>query len=295
MPPSGPARYPTDLQPTHADIAYAQLSARQTLDVFLPTGKGPFPVVVNIHGGAFRMGSKEMLDTAVARALLAQGFAVVSVNYRLSAEARFPAAIEDVKAAIRFVRAQAGAWRLDARHVLVFGQSAGGNLASLAGTSAAQGLWDNPALGHADQSSAVQGVIDWFGPSDFAQMDAQAKAQGCAERDQTHGQPDSPESAYLGAPIAQVPDLVRLTNPITHIGPSTPPFLLFKGDQDCVVPVGQSVLLYEALRAAGRDVQLVRLPHAGHGDFGGSGAFSAPENVQRIVAFAQRVVATPTR
>jgi dipeptidyl aminopeptidase/acylaminoacyl peptidase len=88
---------------------------------------------------------------------------------------------------------------------------------------------------------------------------------------------------------------VQQANPITHIGPSTPPFLLVKGDKDCVVPVGQSVLLYDALRAAGRDVQLVRLPNAGHGDMGASGAFSAPDNVQRVVAFAQRVVAGPAR
>lgn len=297
MPPPGPARYPADLQPTHADVRYAPLSAQQTLDVFLPSGAGPFPVVVNIHGGAFRMGSKEMLDAPVARALLAQGFAVVSINYRLSGEARFPAAMEDVKAAIRFVRAQAPKWRLDARHVLAFGQSAGGNLASLAGTSGALGLWDNPALGHSDQSSAVQGVIDWFGPTDFSQMDAQAKAQGCAARDQTHSLADSPESAYLGAVLAEVPQRVQQANPITHIGPHTPPFLLVKGDKDCVVPVGQSVLLYEALRAAGRDAQLVMLANAGHGDFGfgAAGAFSSSENVQRVVAFAQRVVALPPR
>lgn len=295
MPPPGPARYPADLQPTYADVPYATVSKQHTLDVFLPTGAGPFPVVVNVHGGAFRMGSKEMLDAPVARALRAQGFAVVSINYRLSGEARFPAAIEDVKAAIRFLRAQAPAWRLNAGQVLVFGQSAGGNLASLAGTSSARGLWDNPALGHADQSSAVQGVIDWFGPTDFSQMDAQAQAQGCAARDQTHGQADSPESAYLGAALAQVPQRVAQANPITHISPSTPPFLLVKGDKDCVVPVGQSLLLYEALRAAGRDVQLVRLPNAGHGDMGPSGAFSAPDTVQHVVTFAQRVVATPAR
>lgn len=290
----GPAQYPADLQPTHANVAYASLSARQVLDVFLPQGSGPFPVVLNIHGGAFRMGSKEMLDAAVARALLARGVAVVSINYRLSGEARFPAALEDAKAAVRFVRSRSVRWNLDGNHILAFGQSAGGNIASLLGTTSGTALWENAALGNSGVSSAVQGVIDWFGPSDFSQMDAQARAQGCAARDQTHGAADSPESAYLGAPIGQVPELVALANPISHISDTTPPFLLVKGDKDCVVPVGQSQLLFAALQARRRAVTLHMLPNAGHGDFGASGAFSAPDNVQRMVDFVVRVAAGGT-
>ena len=107
----GPAGYPEDLKPTHANVAYATLSPRQVVDIFLPPGEGPFPVLLNIHGGAFRMGSKEMLDAPVARKFLAAGIAVASVNYRLSGEALFPAAVRDVKAAVRFLRANGAGYR----------------------------------------------------------------------------------------------------------------------------------------------------------------------------------------
>ena len=178
-------------KPDHANLAYAAVSPAQKLDLYLPQGKGPFPLVINIHGGGFMMGSKDMLDAPIAEALLARGVAVASIDYRLSGEAQFPAAIEDAKAAVRFLRANAATYRLDPDRFLAFGQSAGGNLASLVGTTGNAAVFDNPALGNAGVSSSVVAVIDWFGPSDFSQMDNQARQQGGPP---DHDAADSPES-----------------------------------------------------------------------------------------------------
>ncbi len=271
--------------PDHADLAYAQVSPNQTLDLYLPAGPGPFPLVINIHGGGFMMGDKGMLDAPIAEALLARGIAVASIDYRLSGEARFPAAIEDAKAAVRFLRANAGRYRLDPERFLAFGQSAGGNLASLVGTTGNAAMFDNPALGNPGVSSRVSAVIDWFGPSDFALMDEQAKAQGCTP---DHGAADSPESTYLGAPIATVPDKVKAASPLTYIDRDDPPFLLQKGSEDCMVPVGQSELLADALNKAGVPTEYWVLDGAGHGDMGlWTPIFLSDANVARVVAFAE--------
>jgi acetyl esterase/lipase len=273
-------------EPEHAELAYASLSPAQKLDLYLPEGDGTFPLVINIHGGGFMMGDKDMLDAPIAEALLAKGIAVASIDYRLSDEARFPAAIEDAKAAVRFLRANAAQYRLDPERFLAFGQSAGGNLASLIGTTGNAKVFDNPALGNRGVSSKVSAVIDWFGPSDFSQLDAHARAQGCPP---DHGSADSPESTYLGAPIATVPDKVKAANPITHIDADDPPFLLQKGSEDCLVPVGQSEMLAQALRKAGVPVELELLEGAGHGDMGlWTPVFSSDANVARVVAFAEQ-------
>jgi acetyl esterase/lipase len=276
------------LKPSHGDLAYAPLSKAQVLDLYLPAGEGHFPLVINIHGGAFMLGGKEMLDGAVARAFLDAGFAVASVDYRLSGEAKFPAAVQDVKAAVRFLRANAGKYRLDGGRFLAFGQSAGGNLASLLGTSGGEAMFEDAALGNAGVSSRVQAVIDWFGPTDFAKMDEQAREQGCLESAQRHGEFHSPESRYLGAPLAEVPELVRRANPASYASEDDPPFLLQKGERDCMVPVGQSRLLHDALKAAGVAAELEIILGAGHGDMGSSvPRFLAEENVARLVAFAK--------
>jgi len=286
-----PPGYPADLAPAFANVAYSSLSAAQTLDVFLPQGEGPFPLVVNIHGGAFKFGSKVMLDAPLARRLLAEGIAIASINYRLSGEAVFPAAVEDAKCAVRFLRAKAARYRLDPERIVVFGQSAGGNIASLVGVTGGTPVFENDALGCKGVSSRVRGVIDWFGPADFAGMDDQAREQGCPAAAQTHGQGDSPESLYLGAPLALVPDKVRMANPVTYISSRTPPFLLEKGTRDCVVPVGQTTQLYEALKAAGVPVELVMIKDAGHGDTGSDPRFLAPENIDKVLEFVKKVTA----
>ena len=187
-----PARVIT---PTLQDVAYANTSSAQKLDLYLPEGNGPFPVVINIHPGGFKMGDKDMVPGNTGKALLNAGYAIASIDYRLSGEATFPAAVLDAKAAVRFLRANAAKYNLDPDQIAAFGQSAGGNIAAMLGTTGDVAEFDDPSLGNAGISSRVQAVINWFGPTDFSQMDAQAKAQGCPASDQTHNNADSFESA----------------------------------------------------------------------------------------------------
>jgi acetyl esterase/lipase len=275
----------SSLTPTHQDIAYANASATQKLDLYLPTGAGPFPVIINIHGGGFKLGDKSMVDQTLGQRLLEAGYAIASIDYRLSGEAPFPAAVLDAKAAVRFLRANAATYNLNPDKIAAFGQSAGGNLASMLGTSGDVAEFDDPSLGNAEVSSRVQAVINWFGPTDFGQMDAQAKAQGCSSGDQTHNQADSFESLYLGAALPDAPALVQQANPITYISADDPPFLIQKGDQDCTVPVENTKMLADALQTAGLDVQYDLLKGVGHGDGWFTAIFQGEDNIQTVLNF----------
>ncbi len=275
----------SSLTPTHADVAYADTSATQKLDLYLPPGDGPFPVVVNIHGGGFKLGDKSMVDAKLGQTLLDNGYAIASIDYRLSGEAPFPAAVLDAKAAIRFLRANAATYNLNPDKIAAFGQSAGGNLASMLGTSGDVPEFDAPSLGNPGTSSRVQAVINWFGPNDFSQMDAQAKAQGCSSSDQGHNAADSFESLYLGVAVPDAPELVQQANPMSYITPDDPPFLIQKVDQDCTVPIENTKMLADALASAGLKVQYDLLASAGHGDGWFSTIFQSEENIQRLLGF----------
>ncbi len=275
--------------PAFANVVYASTSATQKLDIYLPQGSGPFPVVVNIHAGGFTFMDKSAIPGTIGQALLDAGYAVVGIDYRLSGEAAFPAAVLDVRAAIRFLRANATQYQLDPNRMAAFGQSAGGNLAAMLGTTGTSTTFDDASLGNARVSSAVQVVVTWFGPTDFGQMDAQAKAQGCAASDQTHSEASSFESAYLGAPVASAPDRVAKANPITYIAGQSaagiPPFLVQKGDQDCTVAIANTKMLADALQAAGATVEYDLLAGAGHGDTGSTPVFEGTANIQRVITF----------
>jgi acetyl esterase/lipase len=273
-----------EVSPLYKDVAYAGASGAQKLDLYIPTGKGPFPVIVNIHGGAFKFGDKHIDDPLLGKALLKHGYAIASIDYRQSGEAKFPAAVRDAKAAVRYLRANAARFNIDPNKMVAFGQSAGANIAAMLGTTVGVAEFDDAALGNADVSSKVQAVIDWFGPIDFGKMDAQAKEQGCPDAEQLHKAADSPESLYLGKTVPQAGDLVRKANPITYIGKNVPPFLIQNGDNDCTVAVAQSKLLADALKAAGGDVHYDLLKGVGHGD-SGKAVFQSEENIQKILEF----------
>ena len=216
---------------------------------------GPRPLIAWVHGGAWRNGDKGA--NCRAAFLVDHGYAVASIGYRLSAEATFPAQIHDCKAAIRWLRASAEKYGFDGGRIGAWGPSAGGHLAALLGTSA-----DAPELegecGTPGQSSAVQAVCDWFGPSDLSRM-----SEHPSHID--HDAPDSPESQLLGGPVQEMPRAVAAANPITYVSGDEPPFLIMHGDQDMTVPYPQSVLLHEALVQTGDVAELVLLPGAGHG------------------------------
>jgi len=270
--PGGAGGVATGPAATYADVAYASTSASQVLDIWLPEGAtGPVPLVIFIHGGAFQGGDKSMEAGNVA-SVLAAGYAAASVNYRLSGEALFPAGVQDVKAAVRFLRANAAEYGFDPDRLATWGESAGGHLATMVGVTGDQAtIFDDPALGNADVSSAVQAVVDWYGPSDFLQMDAQfaaAPPAACGGQVQAHDPASSPESAWLGAAIQTVPETATAANPITYIATATtlPVFSIAHGDADCLVPNQQSQILHEALTAAGGTSTFTLVEGAGHGD-----------------------------
>ena len=264
---------------THRDLVYSRVDGKDLLlDLYLPDGQAaPVPVIMWVHGGAWRKGDKS--GVRLLPHLLSRGYAMASINYRLSQEAIFPAQIYDCKAAVRWLRANAGAYGLDPARIGAWGSSAGGHLVALLGTSGGvaelEGAGGNPGF-----SSRVQAVCDWFGPSDFLRMDD-------TPGNMMHDAPDSPESQLVGGPIQENPDAVARANPITYISGDEPPFLIMHGDQDRTVPPAQSQLLYDALRAACADVALHFLAGAGHGT---AEQFHAPASVQLVEAFFHRTL-----
>jgi acetyl esterase/lipase len=269
-----PAGRPTSAPTYLPNIAYATASRSEVLDLSIPaTGTGPYPLVILVHGGAFTVGDK--LDdgpSADAAASLAKGYATASLNYRLSGEAIFPAAVRDVKAAIRFLRANASKYGLDPTRFAAWGRSAGGTLVALIGTTGDQvTIFDDPTLGNGGTSSRVQAVIDWYGPSDFLALDRQMKANtpaGCLGQTEPQNPADSPASIYLGGAIQTVPARAKAMNPITYLGTAKtlPVFSLAAGDSDCLVPHEQSELLNTALKAAGATSTFTLVPGANHND-----------------------------
>jgi len=268
--------------PTHEDLAYANLSSMQKLDLYIPTtSPGPFPVVVMVHGGGFMFGDKADGGglTGVDK-LLAADYAVASINYRLSGEATYPAQIFDAKAAVRFLRASAAQYQLDPNRIGAWGASAGGNLVSLLGTTCGVTELEGAELGNADQSSCVQAVVDWFGPIDFLKMQDQLVAAGCSA---STNDANSPESRLVGAPIQTVPEEVALTNPMNFITPDDAPFFIENGTADCNIPPVQNKNFADALSAViGEDkVSYVSLDGAGHG----GSQFETTENLELVISF----------
>jgi acetyl esterase/lipase len=255
----------------HKDLAYVTDGhERQKLDLYIPEGEGPFPVLVWIHGGAWRAGSKKN-----ARGLesLDRGVAVASLNYRLSQHAIFPAQIEDCKSAIRWLRAHADKYQLDTDRLVVRGASAGGHLVALLGVTGNVRTFDEGE--NLDQSSSVTAAIDEFGPTDFLQMDAMDGEIGKMD----HNAKDSPESQLIGGPIQEHPDKVKLANPLTYVSEGDAPFLIIHGDQDPLVAHGQSVILHDALKSAGVPSVLYTVQGGKHG------WFKDPQVGQRIAKF----------
>lgn len=265
------------------NISYAQTSAAQKLDIYLPDdGNGPFPVILSIHGGAFKAGDKADGQLSPMLEGLKRGYAVVSINYRLSPEAKFPAQIFDVKAAVRWIRANAGQYKLNPGKIAAWGGSAGGHLSAMLGTSGEVKELEDLTLGNPSQSSRVVAVVDWFGPTDFLKMDEQLK-EGNVKNPQTHSIPDSPESELIGKNLADAPELVKFVNPETYITPDDPPFFIQHGRLDHLVPYQQSVNLAAKLeKDLGKSkVTFEILPDSDHGGPG----FSTKENLDKVFRF----------
>jgi len=265
-----------------AGVPYAALPGARPLelDLYLPPA-GPAPLVVFLHGGGWRLGSRRALGPAYAGAsphpfeVMAQaGIAVASVDYRLSGEAVWPAQLHDAKAALRWVRRRAAELDVDPGRIAAWGESAGGHLAELLGLSAG-----DPALegdvGVTGESSAVSAVAAWYAPSDVRRVATDTGADPDA--------PDSREAQLLGGPVPTLPEPAARASPISHVAPAAPPFLLLHGRADRFVPSVQSERLHDALRDAGAEVELHEYDGADHMWLGSPAA--AEDALARTIAF----------
>lgn len=239
------------------DVVYAVADGHKlTLDIAYPDNLiEPAPAIVDIPGGAWRTVRKSSED---AIWYAQQGFVGVSITHRTSDIAVFPAAVHDCKTLIRWLRANAKKYHIDPDKIGVTGFSSGGHLATLLGTSGGDRYLEGDG-GYAEYSSRVQAVVDHFGPTDFMRMNEVRYADFM-----DHFDAKSPESLFLGGPIKEKPELVRLANPITYIDPRDPPVWIGHGEKDGMVIINQSELLYEALKKAKVETEFVRVKNADH-------------------------------
>lgn len=278
------------IQEKLTDIKYGSLSATQTLDIYYPNtaSEEPYPVIIAIHGGAFMMGDKEGGDVASMLEGVNHGYVVVSVNYRLSKEAIFPAAISDIKAAIRYLKANANEYQIDADKFAVWGDSAGGNLAALVGTSGDDDTLNGDNKENLEYSSKVQAVVDWFGPINFLLMDEQFAAANVTPKMGNTSSDKSPESQYIGGNITQNVEQTTKANPETYISKDDPYFFIQHGSADQNVPTQQSIdLANKLIEILGNDkVTLEILEGAKHGGT----QFDSEENLDKVFKFLDSVL-----
>ncbi len=273
------------IEANYSDIAYASKSNAEKLDIYLPKNiKSLCPVIVQIHGGAFKMGDKADMQVNASLEGLKRGYAVVSINYRLSGEAIFPAQIQDCKSAIRWVRANAATYNFNANAIAVWGGSAGGNLSALLGTSGDVKELEDLTLGNEKFSSRVQAVVDWFGPINFNTLDSQFRVSGKGKPN--HDDANSPESEVMGKKITEAKDLVQKANPTTYISADDPDFFIQHGTNDPLIPTQQSIEFAKSLeQVLGKArVSISFLEGAGHG----GPQFSSPENVDKVFIFLDK-------
>ena len=257
------------------DLEYGRVGERPLrLDLYLPQDtKTPRPLIIWIHGGAWLAGSKDGGSPALQ--FTGHGYTVAHVGYRLSGEAKFPAQINDCKGAVRWLRANAGKYQLDPDKFVAWGSSAGGHLAALVGTSGGVKELEGDVNDLKD-SSRVQAVIDWFGPTDLLRMNE-------TESDRRHDAPNSAESKLIGGPLLENKDKAAKASPTTYVSKDNPPFLIMHGDRDLEVPIRQSEFLAEALKKAGVDVTFFPMKGAGHG-------FGGPQAIEPVHEFLKRVL-----
>ena len=248
------------------DISYAgTVNARQTLDLALPikrTSDKPLPVIAFIHGGGWRGGSKDGGLNRISGFIKSGNYAGVSIGYRLSNEAKWPAQIHDCKAAIRWVKANAVKHGLDGSKIAVHGTSAGGHLVAMLGTSAGVKAMDGSIGAYTSQSTKVACVVDYFGPTNFLRMnDFESRID--------HDAKDSPEGLLIGGPVQDNKKKTLTADPISYVSKEDSPFLIMHGTKDMAVPYNQSVILHSALKKIGVPSALLTVTGGGHGVGGG--------------------------
>lgn len=270
----------------YLDVAYAHESPNQRMDIYLPEeGEGPFPVLFHIHGGGFAIGDKrdDHMDTYLK--FLKKGIAVGSIEYRLSREAIFPAAVLDCREAIRFAREHAEEYQLDAKHIGVIGGSAGGNLSAILGMNIPNGAFPGEENRKFEGDCHVNVAVDQFGPISFKVMDEQARTNKVSFAD--HDEPTSAESSYLGGALPELSDAyVAQASPITYINPDMAPLLVQHGQMDRLVPYQQSEMFVRAIKEKQPDAVVVftTLPTADHEDK----QYGTEENLELLWKFISK-------
>jgi acetyl esterase/lipase len=280
----------------HADQAYSHVGGVARLaDVFLPSSHHtPVPVVIWLHGGGWRFGDRRLAPD-LASFSRHSGLAVVSIDYRLSDEARFPAPVEDVKTAVRWVRSVASRFGFDERNIGLWGSSAGAHLAACAALSSENEFLSDE---HPGYSSAVRAVLDGYGPTNLGRIDEHRSSVRPAGNDAESilvggvlpaGDPGSFESRLIGAPLSDAPQLVQLADPVHYVHSASPPFLILHGLADTLIPAEQSRYLFYALQDAACDATLVLFQNLRHGFFNNPNL--AREDVGAVTVFRSSIPA----
>jgi len=258
------------------DIVYATVEGKPlALDLYIPTATRQPPLVVYVHGGAWTTGSKAQYPAF----LVEHGYAVASLDFRSSNEARFPANIHDIKAGIRFLRAKAPQYGYRTDRIAIVGASSGGHLAALVGVTNGNKELEGTEGDHLGESSAVQAVISYFGASDLTTILAQSTPAGLSVREPALRR-------LLGASPDAVPELTRLASPVFHVDAHSPPIFLLHGDQDTQMPVNQALELQSVYESAGRPVEVLFLHGVGHD----GEPFFRGLPVERVTAFLKRQI-----
>ncbi|HYI78028.1 MAG TPA: alpha/beta hydrolase [Chryseolinea sp.] len=239
------------------DVTYAKAEGRDLLlDLYMPSSPTPSPfLIVWIHGGAWHSGTK----ASPPESFVKSGYALASVDYRLSTEAKFPAQMHDIKAAIRYLRANASKYGYRADKIVVAGSSAGAHLAVLAGVTNNDKEMEGNLGDYTATSSSVQAILDYYGPTNFTSILKQSTPHGVSVR--------GPAMALLlGKPVDNIQDLARKASPVFQVDSNDPPLLIFHGDQDIQVPINQSHELVGAYKTQNLKVQLEVVYGAGHSE-----------------------------
>lgn len=260
------------------DIEFARVSGKTlALDLYLPTNQANPALVVWVPFGAWQFGSKDKVWTSIVE----RGFALASIDTRQAPEARFPAQVHDIKAAIRFLRANAGRYGYRGDCIAVWGMSSGGHLAALVGTTNGNLQLEGNEGNYPKVDSSVQAIVDFYGPTDLLTILSQSTPHGLSVRVPAL-------KALLGKPVEDptVLDLARLASPVYQVDKGDPPLLIMHGIQDYQVPINQSLELQDAYRNLGLDVELHLVPDAGHMDT----IYFNPANTGIVAAFLSRVL-----
>jgi acetyl esterase/lipase len=260
----------------YKDIVYATVDGKPlALDLYFPAGKKSPALIVWVHGGAWSMYDKKQFP----KQLVDSGFALASVDFRQSTDARFPAQVHDIKASIRFLRAKARDYGYRIDRIAIAGASSGGHLAAMVGVTNGDKELEGTVGDYLKESSSVQAIVDYFGASNLTTILAQSTPFGLGVRKPALDK-------LLGGQPEDVPALAKLASPVFHVDRNDPPLLLLHGDQDPQMPINQSHELQGAYEKLGLDVSLDVVHGAAHA----GPMFYEPEHLKRTVAFLQRTI-----